>query len=567
MTHTLPQQHTIRHAEAVPFAGFAAPTSNTTYTPNQFFDICLRHSSRGVVRLVGYLIRQTLGWCDADGNPLRERVQISYRELEEKAGISRNMIRKCLDEALASQFIECVQAGKASTAHSRAVSAHYQLRWDSRAEYCKDPTQFGGFFEGEGNRTDIPNQFFDQVIRHEPLSVIKVVGSIIRFSIGFQARRGMRRQQVALSFRDIERYARMGDTHVLAEAIRHAEHSHYIVKLQQGVFDPNAGRDSRPAIFALRWADTSPFYATGAKTPATESDENRCENPRDTGAKTPAENRCENPSDIETKSLTKEIRKQQQGPEEPNPTEELLRKEGFTKKAARLLAGKFPHDQIAEQIAWLPRRAPTQNRLGMLRRAIEENWPGEVRHAELSVGREFAEHFYAGLAGNPGVPVAEPSIRDLEVANRFVERLITFKPARIEPAQWARTFARHVIDRKREGDVPSLVLALRQHGDAWLLHFGREQARQREQAIEARKATHRLEYERAWLRFLMEAQSSCRTNRAAEYAAFESSRGASRWQLEGAVSERVRLVEFQRHFGLPDFWQWDSEFNEHPLCR
>ena len=61
-----------------PFAGFALPTSNTTYTPNQFFDVCLPHSSRGVVRLVAYLIRKTLGWCDADGNPQEAQVHCSY---------------------------------------------------------------------------------------------------------------------------------------------------------------------------------------------------------------------------------------------------------------------------------------------------------------------------------------------------------------------------------------------------------------------------------------------------------------------------------------------------------
>src|SRR5664279_5070751 len=99
----------IRHASTQGFAGFAAPTSNTTFTPNQFFDVCVRHHSRGVVRLVAYFIRQTLGWCDADGRPLRERVQVSYRELIEKAGISRSMIRKSLDEALAGHFIECVE--------------------------------------------------------------------------------------------------------------------------------------------------------------------------------------------------------------------------------------------------------------------------------------------------------------------------------------------------------------------------------------------------------------------------------------------------------------------------
>ena len=64
------------------FTGFTSPTSNTTYTPNQFFDVCLPNHSRGVVRLVGYMIRKTLGWCDANGNPQHETVTFSYGDLK-----------------------------------------------------------------------------------------------------------------------------------------------------------------------------------------------------------------------------------------------------------------------------------------------------------------------------------------------------------------------------------------------------------------------------------------------------------------------------------------------------
>src|SRR5882724_7074375 len=81
-----------------PFAGFALPTSNTTYTPNQFFDVCLPHYSRGVVRLVGFMLRKTLGWCDAEGRPQAEQHAVSYSDLE-NAGISRDMIRLAIDEA------------------------------------------------------------------------------------------------------------------------------------------------------------------------------------------------------------------------------------------------------------------------------------------------------------------------------------------------------------------------------------------------------------------------------------------------------------------------------------
>jgi hypothetical protein len=223
------------------FSGFARPTSNTTFTPNQFFDVCLPHYSRGVVRLVAFLIRRTLGWCDRDGNPQEEQVQVSYHEFAQRAGISRDMIRSSIDEAIAGGFIECVRPGKPSRPGEPSVSALYQLRWDARDEYIKDPECFRGFFEGEGNRTDIPNQFFDIVIPTEPLSVIKVVGSVIRFSIGFQARHGRRRQQAALSYADLHRYAHIRDPHSLSQALSHAIEANYIVRLEKGVFDRNAG--------------------------------------------------------------------------------------------------------------------------------------------------------------------------------------------------------------------------------------------------------------------------------------------------------------------------------------
>ncbi|MCC6221498.1 MAG: hypothetical protein IT291_09695 [Deltaproteobacteria bacterium] len=90
------------------FLGYPAPISNTTYTPNQFFDVVLPYSSRGCVRLVAYMLRRTLGWCDENGNPVEREISFSYSELQEKAGVSRDMIRSALDEAVAGRFIKCI---------------------------------------------------------------------------------------------------------------------------------------------------------------------------------------------------------------------------------------------------------------------------------------------------------------------------------------------------------------------------------------------------------------------------------------------------------------------------
>lgn len=130
-----------------------------------------------------------------------QRVSVIYRELEESAGIGHSAIRQAIDEAVAGNFLVCVRIGNPKLNGKRYTTTEYELRWDSGAEDIKDPKLFKGFFEGDGNRTDIPNQFFDVILPTESLSVIKVVGTVLRFSVGYQARQGGRRQQAALSYK------------------------------------------------------------------------------------------------------------------------------------------------------------------------------------------------------------------------------------------------------------------------------------------------------------------------------------------------------------------------------
>jgi hypothetical protein len=111
------------------FMGSSPPTSNTVYTPNQFFDVGLPYSSRGVVRIVALLIRKTLGWCDEDGNPLAERHALSWNDFE-VAGVSRDMIRGAINEAIAGHFIRCVRQPRPKTAGHPYVSGLHELKWD-----------------------------------------------------------------------------------------------------------------------------------------------------------------------------------------------------------------------------------------------------------------------------------------------------------------------------------------------------------------------------------------------------------------------------------------------------
>jgi hypothetical protein len=351
------------------FVGFAAPTSNTTYVPNQFFDVCLPHYSRGTVRVVAFMIRKSLGWCDANGEPQEKRRVVSYAEFE-KVGVSRDMIRRALDEASAGHFIHCLRKPSPNRAGMPSVSGLYELKWDEGTQYIKDPKHFRGFFAGEGNRTYIPNEFLDRVVPTEPLAVAKVVGAVIRLSIGFQNKWGHRRRNVALSFQHIQNYTRIKDRTTLANAVQYALIANYIERVEEGYFDPNGGKRSKAAIYALRWLNGGLDSSNGQKTRPADGDElEQSENHTGNGQKTRPAERSENHTDIEIKQRNKTLKQQDAA------VLELLRGEGFDERAAQAIASSHSFERVERQIRWLPLRQIKSNRLGLLRAAIQGDWP------------------------------------------------------------------------------------------------------------------------------------------------------------------------------------------------
>ena len=239
------------------FEGYAPPTSSTTYTPNQFFDVVLPRASRGCLRLVAYLIRKTLGWSDEHGNPQNPEATVTYRELIEQAGIARGRIKEAIAEAIESRYINCLRFGQPHTAGEEGFSALYSLRWDEREDYITDSEIFDGFFAGNGNLTHIPNDFFDFTIPNEPLAMVKVVGVIIRHTIGFQTKFGFRRQQVEMSFTEIMRRAGIASRSTMSIAIKEALDKNHVYKVSEGFFDTNAGASSHAATYGIKWVEQS----------------------------------------------------------------------------------------------------------------------------------------------------------------------------------------------------------------------------------------------------------------------------------------------------------------------
>lgn len=549
------------------FQGFKTPTSNTTYTPNQFFDIVIPNFPRGVVRIVAYLLRKTLGWCDANGNPQEEQIRVSYSELEQRAGVSRDMIRSALDAALAGHLIECVTAGRPKLAHDPGESARYQLCW-SPLPYTTRLPEFAGFFEGEGNRTDIPNQFFDDLIPNEPLSVIKVVGSVIRHSIGFQAKHGRRRQQVALSYQQIENYARFGSRSDLAKAIRTSMEKNYIVRVEDGRFSP-AATERRRATYALCWSD---YLISQKNKPAVYQSENHTS----IGQISEPADQSEKRTSIKTKPENETSNKQ---PAANNELSKTLIGIGFSERTARKLIREHSIDAIKQQIAWLPARAPARSPAGLLRRAIEQKWnaPVKLRATEVfgSSGWEFARCFYAAYGGNQGEPVNEPSPQEAEFAEAFVQRLIGVLGTKGTPTEWGRTLGQ--MAREQRNPFPSLKLAIRQLGDAYLVRMEKIQLHAKHAASIDARESHEKQYRPAWIAWLAMREQEMRRSDSSEYARFTAKRDRERDELaadpkpwsrkvmETFETDQSRILAFRQFLGLPDFWAWDVTINSQPF--
>lgn len=585
---------------SAPFHGFAALQSNTTYCPNQFFDLVLPHFSRGVVRLVGYILYRTFAWSDRDGRPMNEQHLISYRELIEQAGISRGALRQAIDEAVQANLIQRVRHGRAACAGAAAESSVFELKWHD-GEYTADPARFQGFFEGAGNRTHIPNQFFTRLLPQEALSVLKVVGSIIRFSIGFEVKRGFRRQQVALSYTAIQRYCRIGSRQDLAHALQHALASNFIQQVEAGCFDPDAGRSSKAATYGLRWSTDTKGAASnsGSKsvpmmnqsvgaTGSIPVPAGRFNNRTGSSSGTVPAQRFRNRTGLEIEEVNKPVQQQQPAAAAPQAIEEgqaacrRLIDVGFDRTTAARLAGSHSEEQIERQIAWMGQRNATRNPMGLLRKAIEQDWPAPIRPAldatpEDSRAMRFAQHFYAGLGNNALTPVATPSPTELTAAAPLVQALVSIGSDDSRLEAWGRQFGKYAA--QQSGPSPqgiSLALAVRRFGDAFLVWVRRDRERQVQQTAAAQREAHEARFRGDYQRYLHACEVKLQEQEPARYQAFLDHReerrkslqrlarnGAQSALMRGFEMHSARLEDFRLFFSqeVLEFAGWDAQVN------
>lgn len=620
------EKHDHREAQKAQtaFSGYAPPTSSTTYTPNQFFDVVLPRASRGCLRLVAYLVRKTLGWSDEHGNPQNPEATVSYRELIENAGIGRGRIKEAIQEATENRYINCLRFGQPHRAGEEGFSALYSLRWDERESYVTDPDEFDGFFAGNGNLTHIPNGFFDYTIPTEPLALVKVVGVIIRNTIGFQTKYGFRRQQVELSFSDIMRKAGIASRSTVNIALKEAVEKNHICKVSEGYFDPRAGAESVAATYGIKWIDqddTPPRKAVvefkspngseiepgdrfqnrtgknGTVPKSNRGDGSKIEPANGTGIEpgtVPKSNQegFRNRTDIKTTRLNNLPKQQQQveGDAVAVGSQELLSarmliEAGFDFEAAASLASKHPLETIRRQLEWLPRRKATRNVLGLLRKAIEEDWQepegtGVQTSEQASRGIVFGGHFYAALAGRDGEPTVAPTAKEATEAEEFLvsaERQI----GTLDPRDAGRKFGDYVRrnqDEKR-GAIRNLGFALRAFGDAFVAKAEEDVRRERRARIEAAKKAHEAKFAEAYAAYeasLLADYLEREPEKVREFETATEARIARMKNMSPRMMESLReryeepesrarmFADFLKESGkgqVLGFWDWDKARN------
>ena len=89
------------------FDGFFRGRGHFSEIPREFFAVVLARQNTCVARVVGTLLRQTVGWCDASGDR-RQDVKMSVTQLSRMCGMSRASVQKAIQVALEAGYFNAV---------------------------------------------------------------------------------------------------------------------------------------------------------------------------------------------------------------------------------------------------------------------------------------------------------------------------------------------------------------------------------------------------------------------------------------------------------------------------
>lgn len=598
------------------FRGFPEFRSNVLYCPKQFFTVVVPHSSVNCIRLVSHMLRKTLGWVDENGDPLQEQHAFSYRDLERAAGVSHSRLGEALDDALKFNFIRRVQKARVQIQGVRAKSASFELRWDE-GRYTDDLASFRGFYlqpsytdeagQNRIGRKNIPNIFFDYLIREENRALIRVVGTLLWYSIDW-GKGGERRTTVRKSLRDLVELTQLAKGSVV-RALDEAIEKGYIERVEPGVFDLAGNQQGSITVYGIKWT-TDYTYTYEGMAVSVASDIERSQNETRPQSLNAPKMRHGGRSQNETRNAPKT----RPAERSQNETIRILKTDipntpisnnssspapaawpvaavvthlleaGFDRKTAERLADTAPAEVIKAQLSYLPLRRATKNPLGMLRQAILENWAPPSLPSTTDVGSSpgqvFAAHFYAGYHGNDELPVSEPSAADTEAGQKFVTRLLAVANSPEEVSTWARQFGAMVASEhgRNRQSLPALRLALQRYGDDFFARFKSARENELRRVRQERQQAHYEQFQAAYRQYLKVELARCEEKNSKLFQMliaeeeehlriFKSNRFGLDVErlvaqvLAGRLERFERLLLLEEGHGVLDFWAWDKAKN------
>lgn len=585
-TQGLEQREEPRKALGV-FHGYPPPYSNTIYAPNQFLSVVLPNASLNCIRLVAFLIEQALAWADGEEEPTDGMSWVPYSLIAKESCVSRSKLQSAIDEGMDNRYIMAERFGKPVEPRIEGYPANYALKWNTELSYTEDAESFDGFFgtpDGkDGNRTHIPKSFFDHTIPNETKSVIQVVGAIMRYTIGFELKKGYRRKLVKMSWRRLQSETRIGSPNTLKDALDRAIKGNHIELMEEGIFDPQAGVNSRPAVYTLKWTDGAymgetkrpeiieldqaieprvPKLKRGLpKTEAAVSQNNsggsvpevkrevEIARPETEAESVPKVNReaSQKRSDIEITSLNNHSKLQHHcvadvaGDDFVFDLIQLLRGHGLSADAAKKLIEKSTPEIIRMQCEWIDRRPGVRNKQAFLWSAIVENMPepAQISLFAQSEEEEFVEGFYEGWSGGKSAAVVPASPSEIPAASRLLASIRNCVPD-IETREAGRRFGRYAAAQERETKKPicSFIVQARNHSFAFVDSIAAKIETEKQASLKKAREEHEAGHREAYLNFIDELEATIASSHPELYGEF----------IEHEAGERDRIAK-KSHFG------------------
>lgn len=377
---------------ATPFAGFE-PLSNeeTTYAYNRFLSDVVPGHTLGCIRLVARMMYHN---THRKASSKEWQLVACVSEVGEFIKLSERTAYSALKEAEDAGFITCVRAPQKSTRHTPAIKGIWKLNTTLDVS-CADKA----FYEGEKYRTPLPNHLVLHTIMEEDLVVVKFLCAVARYTIGYAEGENnqQRRLTVDIGGDLLREYAGIGNKNGLVQAKRTAVAKH-LVKCEAGP----GGRTRYGLVWSRQWDGNR----SKLRTPEVGDDDGHRETEDPGSNRTPDEepqqksypdlrsNRTSTPAEIvppaehgSSKDRTpinrvspKQGLDNRQHETGDSTAVRLLLGVGYDRQAAAAISDSSSLEIIGQQVdqfEFMVISRQPEKPLGMLRKAIKENW-GEL---------------------------------------------------------------------------------------------------------------------------------------------------------------------------------------------